>query len=372
MFKNINSTDVLRNRVGIIGYSNYSTFSGYRMNNICFSGIGQDGGSIIGTNAGYDGKTTADNIIVVNYVTDGNGFVGKIASDVKTCNCSIVNAQIAKNGFAGSISNGTISGCRIYSDWSSYNPNAGYYYKPNEHTTDTTAGVVDPIAGYNMVTVGLAENADPLTTAGTGSYGGLVGSATGGTISDCGFTGKVYGKSAAGFASESGATIQNCYANAIVTATDADGAAAGFVRQVSGGSINRSHSVGMIISKGTAGTGAGFAGGTNNSSIKNSYSAVWNAQTTSSYCMFANGADATNYYLNPIDSAVGGLTTTSALPKTQTELAALVSDANIGITGTIKDKTPTVKYGQYNTDTADTKYPYPVPDQSYYYYGDWK
>ena len=372
MFKNINSTDVLRNRVGIIGYSNYSTFSGYRMNNICFSGIGQDGGSIIGTNAGYDGKTTADNIIVVNYVTDGNGFVGKIASDVKTCNCSIVNAQIAKNGFAGSISNGTISGCRIYSDWSSYNPNAGYYYKPNEHTTDTTAGVVDPIAGYNMVTVGLAENADPLTTAGTGSYGGFVGSATGGTISDCGFTGKVYGKSAAGFASESGATIQNCYANAIVTATDADGAAAGFVRQVSGGSINRSHSVGMIISKGTAGTGAGFAGGTNNSSIKNSYSAVWNAQTTSSYCMFANGADATNYYLNPIDSAVGGLTTTSALPKTQTELAALVSDANIGITGTIKDKTPTVKYGQYNTDTADTKYPYPVPDQSYYYYGDWK
>ena len=230
-----------------------------------------------------------------------------------------------------------------------------------------------------MVTVGLKENGSLLNQGDlpTASYAGFIGSITNGNstkISNCNFTGKVYGANASGFVdSTSGSlTISNCYSNAIVTATDADGAAAGFVRQVSGGSINRSHSVGMIISKGTAGTGAGFAGGTNNSSIKNSYSAVWNAQTTSSYCMFANGADATNYYLNPIDSAVGGLTTTSALPKTHAELAALVSDANIGITGTTKDKTPTVKYGQYNTDTADTKYPYPVPDQSYYYYGDWK
>ena len=371
-FSGLKSSEVLKDSVGIIGINYGGAFSGYSLNNIRFSGIGQNGGSIIGTNDGWSVDHGASDITVSNYVTDGNGFVGNSINNAPIKNCSIVNAQIAKNGFAGSISAGTISGCRIYSDWSSYNPNAGYYYKPNEHTTDTTAGVVDPIAGYNMVTVGLAENADPLTTAGTGSYGGLVGSATGGTISDCSFTGKVYGKSAAGFANESSAAISNCYANAIVTATDADGAAAGFVRQVSGGSINRSHSVGMIISKGTAGTGAGFAGGTNNSSIKNSYSAVWNAQTTSSYCMFANGADATNYYLNPITSTVGGLTITSALPKTQTELAALVSDANIGITGTIKDKTPTVKYGQYNTDTADTKYPYPVPDQSYYYYGDWK
>ena len=374
----VKASAALNNGVGIIGWNASSSFIGYNLNNIWLSAKGSGGASIIGTDSGNNSIIGAQNISVTNYVTDGNGFIGTLTGEVEIKKCSIVNAQIAKNGFVGNvIGQPIVDYCSIYSDLSKYDRN-DYWYKPNVNTADESLGD-GKLIGYNMVTVGLKENGSLLNQGDlpTASYAGFIGSITNGNstkISNCNFTGKVYGANASGFVdSTSGSlTISNCYSNAIVTATDADGAAAGFVRQVSGGSINRSHSVGMIISKGTAGTGAGFAGGTNNSSIKNSYSAVWNAQTTSSYCMFANGADATNYYLNPIDSAVGGLTTTSALPKTHAELAALVSDANIGITGTTKDKTPTVKYGQYNTDTADTKYPYPVPDQSYYYYGDWK
>ena len=141
-FSGLRSPAALKDNVGIIGINDAGTFRGYNLTNIRFTNIGQEGGSIIGLNKG---SGVVDNINVSYYDTDGNGFTGSNgdATVGTITNCKIVNAQIAKNGFAGNLFNasmikncsivnaqianngfvgtmsgygGTISGCHIYSD----------------------------------------------------------------------------------------------------------------------------------------------------------------------------------------------------------------------------------------------------------------
>jgi hypothetical protein len=295
-------------------------------------------------------------------------------------NCDVINGQMGRAGLIGTIENsGNVSGCHIYGDKNIAQGNNTEEYSihntgftPNPHTVDNTVSN-DPYYGYNLVTVGLNPNTKP--DDGTNlTNGGLIAqcSSNSGTIEDCSFTGKVYGKIAAGFmgeASGNNITIRRCYANAVITGYER---AAGLIGEVKQASIDQCHTVGILISnRGANGFAANFFGG----NITNSYSAIWKA-TVGTGCYFYPFSDSANgqYSFSNCFATndAGGVQTSGYTIVTDDQLREMaVKTSNLGVS---TDTDKTVSYFQYMSHDENT-YPYPMPknkdDEMDVAYGDW-
>ncbi len=295
-------------------------------------------------------------------------------------NCDVINGQMGRAGLIGTIENsGNVSGCHIYGDKNIAQGNNTKEYSihntgftPNPHTVDNTVSN-DQYYGYNLVTVGLNPNTKP--DDGTNlTNGGLIAqcSSNSGTIEDCSFTGKVYGKIAAGFmgeASGNNITIRRCYANAVITGYER---AAGLIGEVKQASIDQCHTVGILISnRGANGFAANFFGG----NITNSYSAIWKA-TVGTGCYFYPFSDSANgqYSFSNCFATndAGGVQTSGYTIVTDDQLREMaVKTSNLGVS---TDTDKTVSYFQYMSHDENT-YPYPMPknkdDEMDVAYGDW-
>ena len=325
------------------------------------SKIGQDG--IVKENHG-----SISYVNIQEAMISGNGFVSTngwgLAQTIT--NCKIVNAQIGKNGFCETNS-GTITNCQVYADNSlyesylqKYNGGTGYYH-PNDNTIDSSLSEDRKRSeGYNLMVCGVVPDAELTNTNINDSTSGFVNTNTG-NISNCSYSGKVYGGSqAAGFFCKATKTIDNCYANVLVSANN----------QVSGfgiatdydASISNCHSVGMTL---TAEKGAGFLLDSKGATLFYDYSAIWN-NTTKDYSLFVydksynKGITGCGYLssmdgiTNPNPQEIQGVTGYSH--------AKLSENTSLGT----KAK-ETVPYNQY---TTDSQYPYPMPADMTAY-GDW-
>lgn len=237
------------------------------------------GNGAVGSNHG-----TLQNIELQSVMVNKNGFVGDNVGIINGCN--VINAEIGQNGFANTNSkNGKIIKCQLYADSEKYSDykktTEKAYYKPallkqNEQGNGSM--------GYDLLVCGLSNMESDSNTATqyrNDQTAGFIDDNSA-TISDCSYSGKVYGsKVAAGFFLNNFGTIESSYANALVTASDT---VAGFGYLCNNGAVNYCHSIGMLLD---AKQGAGFIYNiTANrwpASLKNDYSAIWKSTVKSFY-----------------------------------------------------------------------------------------
>ena len=318
-----------------------------------------------------------------------NGFVDTNTNSATISEGYIIDAQIGKNGFINTNS-GKIDNCQLYADTNVYE---GYlnsrdskmcYFNPQSPTVDDQD---TGSAGYSLLVCGLAINENDTSSEASYIYNnetaGFVNANTGGTISLCSYSGKVYGKdNAAGFFlnNTNSGKIQKSYANALVTASDI---ACGFGYLCKNGEITASHSIGMVLE---AQEGTGFVYQYENTDwsnkIENDYSAVWKS-TAGTYYFFAKSYNAPMYstlmknctYLSSIDCAKNSLRDVSIIVTgSNFELRGVTYEELKNNYGSAASAAKTIPYYQYvSKDEEVYPFPMPVDDKNVVMtaYGDW-
>ena len=318
-----------------------------------------------------------------------NGFVDTNTNSATISEGYIIDAQIGKNGFINTNS-GKIDNCQLYADTNVYE---GYlnsrdskmcYFNPQSPTVDDQD---TGSAGYSLLVCGLAINENDTSSEASYIYNnetaGFVNANTGGTISLCSYSGKVYGKdNAAGFFlnNTNSGKIQKSYANALVTASDI---ACGFGYLCKNGEITASHSIGMVLE---AQEGTGFVYQYENTDwsnkIENDYSAVWKS-TAGTYYFFAKSYNAPMYstlmknctYLSSIDCAKNSLRDVSIIvTRSNFELRGVTYEELKNNYGSAASAAKTIPYYQYvSKDEEVYPFPMPVDDKNVVMtaYGDW-
>ena len=310
-----------------------------------------------------------------------NGFIDNNSATISEG--YIIDAQIGTNGFINT-NTGKIDNCQLYADTNVYEEyldshdlKMRYFNPQSPKIDDQDTGS----AGYSLLVCGLEINEN--NTSPEASYiensetAGFVNANTGGTISLCSYSGKVYGKdNAAGFFlnNTNSGKIQKSYANALVTASKI---ACGFGYSCENSEITASHSIGMVLG---ANEGTGFiyqCDTTWNHIIENDYSAIWKS-TADTYYFFAKSYKAPNYsnlinnctYLSSIDcdknsikDMSGELNNFSLKGFTYQQLEEA---SNYGSAASADKTSP---YHQY-VSKDEKVYPFPMPD-GMIAYGDW-
>lgn len=289
-------------------------------------------------------------------------------------NCNVINGQMGWAGLVGQMSDGSssIENCHIFSNQNlaMNSDQTDNHYVPNANTIDDTLADNDKEYGYNLVTIGKIPDSNELSPQDV--HAGFIGAVyNSGKIINCSFTGKVYGKNAAGFVGSvqnNNPEITKCYSNALVYGEEK---AAAFIYEISAGVIDRCHALGII---GGSGSGSGFISNYSGGTVANSYSAVWKV-LSNSYDPFAGkGSDEkfnTCYVMRDVD-VPSGLNSSDWVSseyrsvnfKSNTEMSGLTGDLGIKATS---DKT--VAYYQY-LPQGETTYPYAMP-ANMMAYGDW-
>ena len=318
-----------------------------------------------------------------------------VASDItlkQTLDISYENVSFTRNGANTSYSYNT-----VWNLWADYiaekdSGNKGYVIKGLDrvflYTIESNAVVqgvtllnskidsyVFTVAGFAMYNKGTIDscgirseyaNSDgynQVQVKGTGNVAGFVyeNSWEQGVIKNSYFVGTVSGQNASGFIFNNHQTVENSYANAIVTA---DYTASGFVDYVNHGkTVKNSFSVGKVTSN--YGTAYGFLRYANSPyNISNNYSALFGL-SGSQIVLFGEG----DYGFNDswwLESAwlKGNIKTYSERGNkiTYDELSAKGNNPN----------THKYKSGNENIDTDENnkKYPFTVPDNMEFW-GDW-
>jgi prepilin-type N-terminal cleavage/methylation domain-containing protein len=321
-----------------------------------------------------------------------NGFVDTSSATISEG--YVIDAQIGKNGFVYT-NTGKIDNCQLYVDTNvykeyldSYDSKMRYFNPQSPKVDDQDTGS----AGYSLLVCGLKINENDTSSEASYNYNnetaGFVNANTGGTISLCSYSGKVYGNdNAAGFFlnnTKSG-KIQKSYANALVTASEI---ACGFGYLCENGEITASHSIGMVL-KANEGTGFVYQYKTDKTDwshlIENDYSAIWKS-TARTYYFFAKSYTAPGYstlmknctYLSSIDCDKNSLrdmlkkdelSNIELRGATYQELKKETSNY-----GSAASAAKTIPYHQYvSKDEEVYPFPMPVDDKNVVMtaYGDW-
>lgn len=340
-----------------------------------------DGNGAAGANHG-----TLQKIELQSIVINKNGFVGDNVGIINGCN--VINANIGQNGFANKNSkNGKITKCQLYADSEKYSDykktTEKAYYNPTLLKEDEQG---NKSSGYDLLVCGLVNKESDSaadTQYNNDQIAGFINDNSA-TISDCSFSGKVYGnKNAAGFFLINSGIIENSYANALVTASVT---VAGFGYLCNNGAVNTCHNLGMLLG---AKQGAGFiydfqATGWP-ASLTNNYSAIWESTVKNFY--FFNysyqSQKGAEWILNSKINNCAYLTSIYCEKNTikESENNDLITSGKVtgcsyqklqklnNTYGINASEAKTKPYYQY-TSTNEKIYPFPMPDEMIAY-GDW-
>ena len=315
-----------------------------------FSGFSSDGAVKAEQTGNIDWAETSltyqsiGNTCITSYSGNGleirglnNGLFDFTAENMELTGIRIVNPKINGTGTVGALAN-TASGAIIYDC--------------RVYAADLNANGTS-----NFTTL----EKDFVVISRGGTVGGLVGSATGCTITNSfAALSKVEGNTAGGLiGSASGCTITNCYA----TAENLSGSvrSAMFIGSMTGGNVTRCYAAGNIAS--ATGTVSGFANGSGDFSDSYSYCAVsYNKEDgtptgTKPQYGFASGGTGTCAYLAVNTPSVA---TENAAPKSYEELKTWGSGG---------ETLPAAQTHPYRKELDGKAYPFPGLNMPHY--GSW-
>ena len=362
-------------------------------------------GGFVGTN-GQQATVSKCSIEYADF--EGFGFVNDNQGKIMDCHISDAVIEFNGNQYGGGFvcnNSGTITNCQIYSNgFDNYRKNyltkydsQSRMYNPLHFNIDSNQQLQagNPEDAYDLVTVGIRgnfanttsaftidtgvkttdKNGKIITTEGIGGFAYQNQNNNNESITNCSFTGCVFGSVASGFVYKNDGNIVSSYANAYDHGTSYS---CGFMYTNTGNS-NQNHALGKILRVDDGDSGTGFIK-ENRGGVENSYSAVWD-ENVGNYQPFVETSNGTlnNNFATKMEKNTNYSDNSSVTYVTDDQLRNYTNNVNMLNLGG-KPTNGTSAYAEY---LKNTDYPYPMPvykeiidgkevDKTLKAYGDWK